>query len=97
MASDLSQRIESIEAKARLIVERYARVRQSAQKAEERIAELERELAERDRLIEGLRRQTEYLKVTSVLTPDHRDVETTRTRLSELVREIDRCIDKLSL
>ena len=41
--------------------------------------------------------EIERLKVTSVLTPDHKDVEATRAFLSELVREIDKCIAQLSI
>ncbi|MDE6090767.1 MAG: hypothetical protein K2G41_08705 [Duncaniella sp.] len=80
-----------------MIVERYERLRQMLAEANGRIEELNatvesqrREIAERDR-------QIEYLKVASVLTPDHRNVEATRALLSELVREIDKCINQLSL
>lgn len=97
MAANLQERIEKIQAKATLIVERYERLRQMLAEANGRIEELNatvesqrREIAERDR-------QIEYLKVASVLTPDHRNVEATRTLLSELVREIDKCINQLSL
>ncbi|MBD5334355.1 MAG: DUF3450 domain-containing protein [Bacteroides sp.] len=97
MAANLQERIEKIQAKATLIVERYERLRQMLAEANGRIEELNatvesqrREIAERDR-------QIEYLKVASVLTPDHRNVEATRALLSELVREIDKCINQLSL
>ncbi len=97
MSESLQQRVESLKAKASLIAQRYGALRQSKLAADERIAELsktvsrlERELAERDREIERL-------KVSSVLVPDHRDVEATRTFLSELVREIDKCIARLSI
>ena len=97
MAANLQERIEKIKAKATLIVERYERLRQMLAEANGRIEELNatvesqrREIAERDR-------QIEYLKVASVLTPDHRNVEATRALLSELVREIDKCINQLSL
>lgn len=49
------------------------------------------------RNIDDLNRQIEYLKVASVLTPNHHDVEETRAILSELVREIDKCINQLSI
>ncbi len=97
MAANLQERINKIEAKAALMVERYGHMRDALVDAHKRIDELEavivrqkRELLERDR-------QIEYLKVASVLTPDHRDVEATRAVLAELVREIDKCINQLSL
>lgn len=97
MAANLQERIDKIQAKAALMVERYERLRRMLDEANLRIDDLtatvesqRREIAERDR-------QIEYLKVASVLTPDHRDVEATRDLLSELVREIDKCINQLSL
>lgn len=97
MAANLQERIEKIQAKAALMVDRYERLRRMLDEANVRIEDLtatverqRREIAERDR-------QIEYLKVASVLTPDHRDVEATRALLSELVREIDKCINQLSL
>lgn len=97
MAANLQERIEKIQAKAALMVDRYERLRRMLDEANVRIEDLtatverqRREIAERDR-------QIEYLKVASVLTPDHRDVGATRALLSELVREIDKCINQLSL
>lgn len=97
MAADLKQRIEKIESKAALIVERYELLVKANAAAGLRIDELEaetrrlkHELLERDR-------QIEWLRTVSVLSPDHRDVEATRQVLAGLVREIDKCINKLSL
>ncbi len=97
MASELGRRIESIEAKAKLLLERYDQLRAASEADRERIRDLESDVAERDKHISRLEQELEYLKVASVLSPDHNEVEQTRARLTELVREIDRCIDKLSL
>lgn len=97
MAGNLQQRIDSLQSKASLLTERYNAVKRAREEADRlaadlqaRISRLERELAARDAEIERL-------KVTSVLTPDHKDVEATRTFLSGLVREIDKCIAQLSI
>lgn len=97
MAENLQQRVDKIKAKAQLLAERYVALRESKAAADNRIAELTatvekltRQLAERDTEIERL-------KVASVLTPDHRDVEETRRFISDLVREIDKCIARLSI
>lgn len=97
MVSDLRSRIESIEIKAKLLMERYEHLRKSHENAQERIIALEAEVTQRDKRIESLEHEAEYLRVASVLAPDHGVVEQTRDRLTELVREIDSCIDKLSL
>lgn len=96
MAVNLQQRIEKIEAKAALIVECHERLRKAKDAADERISELEATVTALRRELEARDRQIEYLKVASVLTPDHSDVEATRAMLSELVREIDKCITQLS-
>lgn len=97
MATNLQQRVAKIEAKAALLVERYELMRRDRDEAlrqvrelTETIGQLNRQIAERDRRIE-------YLRVASVMTPDHSDAEATRAMLSELVREIDKCINYLSI
>ena len=97
MAGKLQQRIDKIEAKGALLAERFVMLRQAKRQADEQIADMEATIAGLHRTIEDLNRQIEYLKVATVLTPDHRDVEETRAILSELVREIDKCINKLSV
>lgn len=97
MAANLQQRIEKIESKAALMVERYEHLRQAKAAADNRVATLEATLGQLRREIAERDREIERLKVVTVLSPDHADVEATRALLSELVREIDKCINKLSL
>lgn len=97
MAGNLQQRIDKIEAKGALLAERFAMIRDAKQQADDQIAEMKATIAGMQRTIDDLNRQIEYLKVASVLTPDHHDVEETRAILSELVREIDKCINQLSI
>lgn len=97
MPDSLQQRVDSLKAKARLIGERYRVLQQSKLAADRRIAELEQVLESQRREIGLLNNEIERLKVSSVLTPDHRDVEATRAFISELVREIDKCIARLSI
>ena len=97
MAANLQQRVDKIEAKAALLIERYELMLRAKQEAENRVRELTGTVERLERTIGDLNRQIEYLKVASVLTPDHKDVETTRAMLSELVREIDKCINRLSI
>lgn len=97
MAADLQQRIENIKSKASLMVERYELLVKAKKAAQLRVTELEAEVERLKREIADRDRQIEYLKVASILSPDHKDVEATRAVLSELVREIDKCINQLSL
>ncbi|MDE6859240.1 MAG: hypothetical protein K2J65_02375 [Duncaniella sp.] len=97
MAGNLQQRIDKIEAKGALLAERFVLIRDAKRAADEQIANLNATIAGLQRNIADLNRQVEYLKVASVLNPDHRDVEKTRSMLTELVREIDKCIHQLSI
>ena len=97
MADNLQQRIDRIKAKASLLTERYILVEEARLKAQARIAELEAQVKSLTRELTLRQAEIERLKVTSVLTPDHHDVEATRQLLSGLVREIDKCIAQLSI
>ncbi len=85
-----------IKVKARMLMTLYENEKQQHRQARERIAALEEEL----RIEKGdnnlLRQELTTLKMASVLSPDHRDVEATRAYLSGLVREIDKCINLLT-
>lgn len=97
MAGNLQQRIDSIKSKASLLADRYRAVKRAKESAEMQVAELRTQIARMERELSAKDAEIERLKVTSVLAPNHRDVEATRALLSELVREIDKCIAQLSI
>lgn len=96
MAGEFQQTIERINAKARIVAERYALILEQRDSALRRVAELEETLEKCQREIDGLKRQNEYLRMSTTLAPSRADVEHTRAVLSELVREIDKCIAELN-
>lgn len=95
MAGEFQQKIDRISAKARLVAERYSRLRQQRQEAQEQMARLEQENQSQHAEIEKLRQQIEYLQLATTLAPSRSQVADTRAQLSELVRDIDRCIIQL--
>ena len=97
MARNLQQRIARLQSKASLLTDRYKAVKRAKEEVESREMQLRAEVARLRREISVKDAEIERLKVTSVLTPDHKDVEVTRAFLSELVREIDKCIAQLSI
>lgn len=97
MADNLQQRIDRLKAKAALLTERYLVVARARRDAETRVAELEEQISRLTREAQLREAEIERLRVLSVLSPDHNDVEETRRLLSGLVREIDKCIAQLSL
>ena len=88
----LDKSLSRISEKMHVLAQRYGTVCQERTQALERIAELEKELRDKERRIEQLSLHNEYLSVSSTLAPDRDAVEKTRTIIADLVREIDRCI-----
>ena len=66
MAANLQERINKIEAKAALMVERYGLMRDALADAHKRIDELEAVIVRQKRELQERDRQIEYLKVASV-------------------------------
>lgn len=97
MAVTLQERVEKIKSKAALLQERYSALLNAKAEADHRISELTDEISELNRKLRDKEREIEWLKVSSVLTPDHNDVEETRRFISELVRDIEKCIAQLSI
>lgn len=95
MPGELQQKIQRIEAKARIVVERYALIAAERDRALERVAELEAEIARLERQLAERQAETEYLKVAMTMAPTREDTARARAILSDLVREIDICISEL--
>lgn len=93
MAANLQQRINNIEAKASLLTERYAAVRKLQAEGLAKIEELTAQVKSLEREIQKRDAEIERLKVGAAVTATSRDdVELSRKFISELVREIDKCI-----
>lgn len=97
MADTLHQSIDRLKAKAALLTDRYTLVDKARQEAQAQVDELQARVRDLSRQLALRDAEIERLKVSSVLSPDHYDVEATRHFLSELVREIDKCIAQLSI
>lgn len=96
MAANLQQRLESITAKAKLLTWRYQHLAQEHRKAEQRIDELETTIAQLQQQSKLMAVKIESLQVVSAIAPGRDDVEKTRRILSDLLRDIDKCINELT-
>lgn len=96
MSGTFDQRIATIESKARLLAERYHVVVSQRNAALEKIAELSKDLEASRRQIEQLQARVEYLQLASAVVPSREDLDRSRKFLSELVWEIDKCINQLN-
>lgn len=75
--------------------DRFNIVREQRDAAQERVAQLEKELDASRKTIEKLSQEVEFLRIATTIAPERKDVEQTRAMLSQLVREIDNCIADL--
>ena len=85
MADNLQQSIDRLKAKAALLTERYIIVDKAREEALAQVAELQTRVRDLSRQLALRDAEIERLKVSSVLSPDHYDVEATRQFLSGLV------------
>lgn len=95
MTGELRQTIERLRAKMLVASDRFNIVREQRDAAQERVAQLEKELDASRKTIEKLSQEVEFLRIATTIAPERKDVEQTRAMLSQLVREIDNCIADL--
>lgn len=96
MAGELQQTIDRINAKAQILLDRYSLIKEQRRQAVERIRELEAGLERLAAENERLRTEVEFLRIATTIAPSREDVGRSRALLSELVREIDKCITELN-
>ncbi len=96
MAGELQQTIDRVNAKARILLDRYALMARMRAEAMERVRELEDENGKLRAENDKLRTEVDFLKIATTIAPDRADVARTRAVLSGLVREIDKCITELN-
>ena len=95
MAEDLKQTLERLRGKTDLLTQRYRILLQEKQVADMQNNELTALINRQQQELNRLQQEVEYLKVVTTLNPDRKDVEKSRAFISELVREIDKCISEL--
>lgn len=95
MAAELQQIIDRLTAKAQILTERYAIVLDQRDKALAANRELVKALRRAQADNEQLRLKNNYLAITKTATAGSHDLGATRALLSDLVREIDKCIADL--
>jgi FtsZ-binding cell division protein ZapB len=86
----------SIEAKFRVIVDRQNMLVNEIKSTRAENSRLQAQVSNLKAEIERLKLDNKYLTVSSTVAPTREDTEVTGALLSELVREIDRCIAEIS-
>ncbi|MDE6283263.1 MAG: hypothetical protein K2L97_04655 [Muribaculaceae bacterium] len=78
-----------------VVSDRFSLICDQRDKALERIAALETELAAANTKVSRLEQEVEFLRIATTIAPERKDVEQTRALLTQLVRDIDKCIADL--
>lgn len=95
MAAELQQTVDRLKAKMMVVNDRFKLICTERDSALERIAALEKDLDAARLEIQRLGAEVEFLRIATTISPERKDVERTRSLLSELIRDIDKCIADL--
>lgn len=90
--TDFHEQLRRIVDKTRLLLIRNQALAEEVKRLKSEAADRKAELLARDSEIEKLRLELEYLKVASTVSPTADDRRHAAEMISNLVREIDRCI-----
>ena len=96
MASDLAEQLERISDKSRLLLIRFGELQKRNAALTSELQDMRATLVSRDAEIEKLRLELEYLRIATNIAPDSKSKEAVYATISDLVREIDRCINDLT-
>lgn len=95
MAFDLESTLDRIGEKSRFLTERFKVVSRQRDEALATIAELQKQVRDREKQLQLMKAELEYLKVSSTIAPTAETVTATRVMIRELISEIDKCISDL--
>lgn len=96
MADSLSERLQSLSVKARMLLHRYEELERSKRDSEAELERLRQTVTSQRREIETLKAKAEQARIASVMATAHADVEQARTFIAGLVRDIDKSIAQLT-
>ncbi len=96
MAGELQKKIDRVNTKTQLLLDRYTILLQRRESDLAQIAELQAEIETLRKENGRLQQENDFLKIATTITPTRNDVNSTRELLTRLVREIDKCITDLN-
>lgn len=96
MAGELQKKIDRVNTKTQLLLDRYTILLQRRESDLAQIAELQFEIETLRKENGRLQQENDFLKIATTIAPTRNDVNSTRELLTRLVREIDKCITDLN-
>lgn len=96
MANELQDTLTRIIAKSKVMVEKYHALAAGKQLAEEQLAEVRAENEKLRAEVERVHRENEYLRMAHSIAPTPEAVAKSKSVISKIVRDIDKCINQLN-
>ena len=96
LAGELKKKIDRVNTKTQLLLDRYTILLQRRESDLAQIAELQAEIETLRKENGRLQQENDFLKIATTIAPTRNDVNSTRELLTRLVREIDKCITDLN-
>lgn len=96
MAGELQKKIDRVNTKTQLLLDRYTILLQRRESDLAQIAELQAEIETLRKENGRVQQENDFLKIATTIAPTRNDVNSTRELLTRLVREIDKCITDLN-
>ena len=93
---NLSTRLSEIRIKVEKLVEENRLLKNENESMRDRIEGLERTVELQKNTLSELTEQNKLIKLAKKLNPEDSDTEEIKSKVNELIREIDRCIDLLN-
>lgn len=95
MADDIKEKLTRIGHKAELLVTRFKSLIAENSELRQSLDEKEAEITRLARELEQVRIENEHLRVASRVAATRESLDETRAFVSDLMREIDACVDTL--
>lgn len=96
MTTNLSEVLQRLLRKSELLAEQYSELKAETDDLKSRYEGLQNENKILQTELEKVRLENEYLKVSHKIAPTPEDVKASQALLTELVRNIDKCISQLN-
>ena len=96
MATELRDTLSRIIGKTKVMVDKYHALERAYTAAQEQMTQAQEENVKLRTELERVKRENEYLRIAHAIAPTPEAVDQSKSVLSKMVRDIDRCINQLN-
>ncbi len=96
MAVELQDTLARIMSKSKVLIEKYHALAAAKSQTDSEIEAVRAENLELRKEIERVKRENEYLRMAHTIAPTPESVARSKSMISKIVRDIDKCINQLN-